>query len=108
MTLVPAKVVPSRIDDASGVVTVMPPRFADGFLGRFLQPRLPAERSHIRVALEDRGSFLWQQIDGKRPVSAMVAEFEDGFPDDSSDSADRVCKWVYAMYNNGFLTFVNV
>ncbi|MCP4571266.1 MAG: PqqD family protein [bacterium] len=108
MTLVPARAIDSRRDDASGVVTVLPPRFSDAILGRFLQPRLPAERRHIRVVLETRGSVLWDGIDGETPVHELVTSFERAFPDDAEDAADRVCKWVYAMYNNGFVRFVGV
>jgi hypothetical protein len=108
MQLVPERVVESRLDDATGLVTVLPPRFTDPLLGRLLQPRLPADRRHIRVELESRGSLLWQRIDGRARVAELVAAFEAAFPDDAEDAADRVCKWVYGVYNNGFVRFVNV
>lgn len=108
MTLVPEKIVGSRVDPDTGLVTVLPPRFSDPILGRLLQPYLPAERRHIRVVLEARGSALWEQVDGCAPVRDLVGVFEEVFPDDAEDSADRVCKWVYGMYHNGFVRFVGI
>ena len=108
MTLVPEQAVESRLDPDTGIVTVLPPRFTDPFLGRYLQPCLPAERRHIRVALEGRGSALWELIDGRKAIGELVAAFEEAFPDDAEEAPDRVCKWVYGMYNNGFVRFLNV
>lgn len=108
MALVPEKVVGSRVEPDTGLVTVLPPRFTDPFLGRLLQPRLPKTRRHIRVELESRGSVLWERIDGRAAVRDLVLVFEEAFPDDAEDSADRVCKWVYGMYHNGFVSFVGI
>lgn len=108
MQLVPEPAVPCRIDTESGRVTVLPPRFTDPVFGRLLQPRLPADRRHIRVELEARGSVLWPLMDGRKPVAELVSAFVEAFPEDTDDAADRICKWVYGMYNNGFVRFVNV
>jgi hypothetical protein len=104
MQLVPVPVVEHRRDDDGGV-TLLPPRFPSGLGARWLQPRLPAARRHVRVRLEERGAMLWEQMDGRRPVHELVRAFEEAFPDDRENAVDRVCRWVGGVYRHGFVRF---
>lgn len=104
MQLVPVAAVAHRDSDEGGV-TLLPPRFSSGLTARFLQPRLPESRSHIRVVLEERGALLWRNVDGERPVHELVRLFVEAFPEDNEDAVDRVCSWVGGVYRHGFITF---
>ena len=107
MQVVPAARVGHTAGD-DGRITLLVPRFRTGLAARLLQPRLPEERRYIQVALEARGSALWPLMDGQRRVADMLESFQESFPDDTDEVARRVGQWFYAMYNNGFVRFVNV
>jgi hypothetical protein len=79
------------------------PRFRSGLLGRWLQPRLRAERSHIRISLEERGSWVWLHCDGERTVSDLASGFREAFPADAERSEERVGAFVLQMARNGFV-----
>ena len=107
MQLVPVASVDHRMAD-DGRITLLPPRFASGLSARLLQPRLPAERSHIRVVLDKRGAAIWPHIDGRRPVHELVRLFEEAFPEDRDEAVERVCRWLGGVYKHGFITFLGI
>lgn len=107
MTLIPRHVCPSTRDQQSGLVTVLAPRFGSSGAGRFLQARLPANRRHIRVQLEARGSFVWGLVDGRRTVLDLSRAFEAEFPAESQESPVRVSTFLMSLAQNRFITFLN-
>ena len=104
----PARAVESTADETTGQVVLLMPRFRGGLLGRYLQPRLRPEKQHIRVPLEARGSWVWSQLDGQRTVGELAAGFRDAFPDDAEQAEKRVSQFVYSMFENRFVKFVNL
>ena len=107
MELVPAHRLPWQDDPHSEAVLVLMPRYTDPILGRLLQPRLSVDKRHIRVPLEDRGSFLWRLLDGKRRVVDLVRAFEEAFPADRDNAPERVSMYLHAMYDNKFIEYLN-
>ncbi len=99
--------VPERALDAEdaddGRIRVLMPRYRDPLFGRILQPRLRGDRRFIRVTLEDRGSWVWRQVDGERTVGAIARAFRKAYPDEDEPIEERVCRFVAAMVANGFL-----
>jgi hypothetical protein len=55
------------------------------------------------VPLEARGAALWQAVDGHRSVRDLVAVVGAATPGDGEDLARRVCLYVQALADNGFL-----
>ncbi|MFN2370577.1 MAG: hypothetical protein ABR506_05405 [Candidatus Krumholzibacteriia bacterium] len=104
LDLVPAPAVGAEADPETGDLVVLLPRFRDRVLGRVLQPSLPAARRYVRVRLDARGSVLWRAMDGQRDIRALVPVYEEAFPEDRTEAAERVCKWFYAGYESGLLT----
>ncbi len=88
-----------------GGLRLLEPRFKSGLLGRLLQPRLPAERAHVHVTLDERGRFLWLNMNGQRTVAELASLFVEQFPDDAEQAADRVWRYVAVMEHHGFLAF---
>jgi hypothetical protein len=111
MALVPERTAETseadREADHEAVVLLMP-RFAGTIYARWLQPLVRREKRYIRVPLERRGSHLWRQIDGRRTVAELVADFVAAFPDDSEQAAERVCQYLYNLEQNRFIRFVNL
>jgi hypothetical protein len=89
-------------------VVLLTPRFASGLLGRWLQSRLRPAKRHIRVPLEKRGTWLWGRLDGERTVADHADAFCREFPDDLDQAAERLCQYLYAMEQNGFVRFTNL
>jgi len=107
-TLKPERCVEHTTDDANGRVVLLVPRFRKGPLAHWLQPRLRPERAHIKVNLEDRGSWLWQRCDGRRSVAEIVARFKDVFPAEQEQIDHRICMFLYQLEDNGFIRFTNL
>ena len=107
MALVPEKACEWTQDDVPGRIILLQRRFSTGLLGRFLQPRLKDAKKHIRIPLEERGSFLWAQIDGKRTVGDMAEAFGLEFPGESEQVPVRVETYIYQMADNKLIGFAN-
>ncbi len=61
------------------------------------------DKRFIRVPLDARGSWLWDQADGERTVGAIAVEFRRVFPEDDEQVEQRVSQYVGAMIGNGFM-----
>ena len=108
LDLVPARAVAHEAGDDAAPLVLLVPRFRDPVGRRLLQPRLPAARRWIRVRLDARGARIWRAIDGRTPLRALIPVYEEAFPGDTGEAAERLCRWAYAGYENGFITFVNI
>lgn len=106
--LIPVRTVSAVDGDRPDQVVLLQPRYRGGLLGRFLQPRLPDHKKYLRVALEDRGSFLWGLLDGRRTVGELAAAFVARFPEDADRAPERVAGYLYNLEQNGFLCFRNL
>lgn len=100
--------VPRRLVEAEsapdGTVVLLVPRYRDAVWGRLLQPRLGPRKRHLRVPLESRGAALWAAVDGRRTVRELVEAVRAAAPADREDLPRRVCLFVQAMADNGFLS----
>jgi hypothetical protein len=103
MTLVPAQAVDHELSTDSSTIVLLLPRFASGILGRFVQPRLPAKKKLIRIPLEKRGQWLWENMDGVRTIGDLVPGFADKFPNDQEQVPIRLAAFLYRMEENGFI-----
>lgn len=66
----------------------------------FSKPRV----SHID--LDTYGSFIWQQIDGKKNIEAIAKAFKEEFQDKAEPLYDRLIKYMQILKNNGFIYYV--
>ncbi len=108
MTLVPSHALEWVEDEESGAIHVKMPRYSDPIFSRLLQPRLRESKKHLKVPLENRGTFLWRLIDGKRSVADLVQAFVADHPDDQDNAAERVSMYLHAMYDNKFIKYLNL
>ncbi len=95
---------PAAGEDADGLqVVLLVPRYRDAVWGRILQPRLGPGKRFVRVPLEARGSALWRGMDGKATVRDLLTAAESAAPGDGEDLARRVCLYLQALVDNGFV-----
>jgi len=108
MELIPAHSLDAETDPESGQTTLMMPRFTGVLWGRLIQPRLGPKKRFIRVPLDQRGQFLWHEMDGQRPIRDLIAAFADRFPSEVDDVPRRISSYLYSMAENKFIHFVNL
>ncbi len=92
-------------DTENGQVVLLVPRFRTGLLARWLQPRLQPARAHIRVKLDERGSWIWRQCDEGRTVAEIATGFVASFPQERDQIEHRICQFIYYLQENGFIRF---
>ncbi len=107
MNLVPETVREAETDPETEMVTLLIPRYSSWPLNRLIQPYLGPEKKYLRVPLEARGSFLWAKIDGKLSIGDLVPDFENKFPTDNSDVPQRLASFLFQMFQNKFIRFLN-
>lgn len=103
LDLVPRKLVEAAPSSDGGAVSLLVPRYRDAIWGRLLQPRLGPGKRFVKVPLEARGAALWTAIDGQRTVRDLVPVVGEVAPDDLDNLPRRVCLFVQAMADNGFI-----
>lgn len=88
--------------DESGIVTIH--MVHRGFYASIAQKFFHTPRvSHIK--LDEYGSFLWQQIDGKRTVGQLAQRMKAQFGDGAEPLYDRLVKYMQILRNNEFILF---
>lgn len=66
----------------------------------FKKPRI----SHIK--LDEYGSFVWQQMDGKRNVYEISKMVETHFGEATESVIERLVKFFQILYQNKFIGYV--
>jgi hypothetical protein len=85
--LVPARLCDGR-DEADGRVTVLVPRFTGRLTRRWVAPLF--RRPHVRVHLDETGSYVWRQCDGSATVADIAARVRAHLGADAADAQRRV------------------
>ncbi len=78
------------------------PRFQNGWLARRIQPRLSAKRSHVRLRLDEMGSFVWEHADGVRSCAKIIEALQERFGEDAEPAAQRVRLFVDRLLREGY------
>ena len=63
----------------------------------------PPRVSHIK--LDEYGSFLWKEIDGKRTVGDLALRMKAQFGAGAEPLYDRLVKYMQILRNNQFILF---
>lgn len=56
------------------------------------------------VHLEEMGSFIWQQIDGKKDIIALGKEVETHFGEKAQPLYERLSKYIRILESYNFIT----
>ncbi len=71
----PERAVEAELDGER--VVLLRPRFRRGPLAWWLQPLL--KRPHLKVHLDEVGSFIWSRCDGETTVGELIRAMEEHF-----------------------------
>ena len=89
-------------EDEAGVVTVH--MVHRGFYAAIAQKFFHTPRvSHIR--LDEYGSFLWKELDGRRTVGELAQRMKAQFGDGAEPLYDRLVRYMQILRNNKFILF---
>ena len=89
--------------DKKGIVTVHMTN--KGFYNWFAQKVFKKTRiSHIK--LDEYGSFVWQQMDGKRTVYEISGLVKNKFGKEAEPVVERLVKYFQILYQNKFIGYV--
>lgn len=89
--------------DEQGIVTVHVVN--QGFYNRLAQKLFKRPRiSHIR--LDEYGSFVWQQMDGKKTVYQISGLLSDRFGKEAEPVLDRLVEYLRILHQNKLIGYV--
>lgn len=71
-----------------GTVALLVPKFENTLLRRWLMPRL--KRPHIRMSLDEIGTFFWLHCDGSNTVEQIAERMRERFGDKVDPALDRL------------------
>ena len=81
------------LDD--GRCVVLRPRFGEGFIGRWLAPKLG--NPCYRIRLDDVGSFIWKACDGGTPLTEIAGRLRAEFGERVEPAEERLARFVQSM-----------
>ena len=108
LDLTPVRQMEFEINE-NGKVNLLMPRFKHPVLKRALQPRKKEE--YIRIHLDDLGSAIWLQIDGKMNVHELCTHLQSIHPEKLNppeETEERVVKFLALLYQERYLTFLEI
>lgn len=105
LSLIPVRMV-KEFTETDGRITLLIPKFKNLFFQKFFIPK--RKSPHFRIHLDELGSKVWQQIDGKQNVELICSKLPKSInsespPDDQLEN--RVTKFLTELYKSRFVTF---
>ena len=86
-------------DDCAVIVF---PRFKRAWIQRLLLPK--SMSPYIRVRLEDKGTAVWNLIDGENTVNDIIEKLADQFKDEVGYES-RIITFIGQLQKDGFITY---
>jgi hypothetical protein len=91
-------------EEPDGRVTVLVPRFTGRLTGRWLLP-LFAKRE-VRLRLDELGSFVWRQCDGRTTVGAIAARLHAREGGERAEAGTRVITFLRELARSDSVSFL--
>lgn len=105
LDLTPIKLHSEEKDD-DGMVTVIIPKFKNKFMVNFISPKLKSDK--FKIKLDKFGSAVWLMMNGKIKVDKIIKDLKQKFGDELSEADERVVKFVFQLYSQGFISFKEI
>lgn len=77
-----------------------------GFFNRIAQ-LIFRRPKYSYIHLEEFGSFVWEQIDGKKSIYEIGQEVKRQFGDKCEPLYERLSKYMVTLRNNGYIVYIN-
>jgi hypothetical protein len=86
------------------LVTILIPKFTNKFLVQYLMPRL--KYPFIKIKLDEIGSAVWNEIDGKKKVGEIADILEKKFGEKIQPIEERLSKFFTQLKLHQFIDFI--
>lgn len=100
---IPERLISWEKDSEKNLAVLLVPRFRRGPLKKWLQPRL--KRPFMRVTLDEIGSLVWENCDGKKTVRDIGKILEDRFGERVRPVEDRLRLFFNTLYKSQFIQY---
>ena len=86
--------------ESDGTIVIAFPRFKYEWMQRFLLPK--GMSSDIHVHLEEHGTAVWEQIDGKSTIREIIEKLADHFNHEENYES-RILAYFSQLQKDGFV-----
>jgi hypothetical protein len=105
LELIPEQLVDSTRND-EGIVTILGPRFKTGFMKKLVGSRLKSP--YFKIALDDVGTTVWENIDGTRNIGEIAAILREKFGEKIEPCNDRLAMFFTQLEMSRFIRYTNL
>jgi hypothetical protein len=105
LDLTPIKLYSEEVE-SDELVTVIIPKFKNKLAVKIISPKLKSD--HFRIKLDKFGSAVWLDINGNIKVEQIIKDLKKKFADDLQDAEDRITKFIFQLYSQGFISFKEI
>ena len=98
---VPVRTAEWKIDEDSGLVVILKPKFSSQKINKLLKPIMRGET--IRIKLDDVGSSIWNSFDGKRSLTEIAALIEKEFKEKVTPVEVRLKTFIMQLHRSDFI-----
>jgi len=106
MKLIPERRMNWEKNPDTKLVVIKKPKFKNIVLKKYLLPRL--KRPDYSVNLDQIGSFVWKNIDGKASFGEIAEKMKKEFGESIEPVHDRLGQFINSLRRYDFITFVNL
>ena len=100
--VVPRPLVKSKTNE-EGKVTLLKPKFKNKFIKKYILPKLKSQ--HFKIHLDEIGSAVWKQIDGKKTGVEIAQNLQEELDEDLDPLYKRLAIFLSALKNNNFIDY---
>ena len=83
------------------MAVLLVPKFRKWPLSKWLQPKL--KKPHIRVKLDEIGSFVWKSLDGIAKFTDIAQAMRAHFGEKVEPAEDRLKQFLVMLYKDKFI-----
>ena len=102
--------IPKRLmkfeESSDGLITIFKPKFENKFMVKHISSRLKSP--DYKVNLDQFGSFVWKQCDGKNSVEQIAALLKQQFQDDVEPIYERLSLFFQSLAQYKFIEYKNL
>lgn len=92
-------------ESGDGKIILLKPKFKNKLLVKYLLPRL--KKPNFKIKLDQFGSFVWKQCNGKNTVAQIANLLKQNFQDEIDPVYDRLAIFIQSLARYRFIEYKN-
>jgi len=92
-------------ESGDGLIIILKPKFKNKIFVKYLLPRLKSP--NFKVKLDQFGSFVWNQCNGKNTVEQIGNLLKENFQGDIEPVYDRLAVFIQSLARYRFIEYKN-